>query len=190
MPIWLVDRRFAAFNWQEYANAGLIDQLSLHHWDQDDEHGADGYHCMLAGGYGQLPAALATGSPGEGASLDVHFNKAVQTVAIENRTGSAAADAGIVSIKCRDGSVYDCDAAVLTVPLGVLKAKQIAFSPPLPDWKQASIDRLGYGWFNKIVLTFPHRFWNANVDSFGSLGPQHDCPTFEAVIRGEMFLFW
>ena len=39
----------------EFANAGLVDALSLHHWDQDDDiNELSGYHCMVQGGYGQV----------------------------------------------------------------------------------------------------------------------------------------
>ena len=36
------------------------------------------------------------------------------------------------------------------LPLGVLKAKTIKFSPPLPEWKRAAIDRLGFGPIEKV----------------------------------------
>ncbi len=177
---------------QEYANAGLIDQLSLHFWDQDDEFGTDGYHCMVAGGYGQVPIALARGYNVQDA-LNVQCGVAVDEISIANVSAPDHPSDGMVHIKCRDGSVRECDAVVVTVPLGVLKANAIKFTPELPAWKQDAIDKLGYGWFNKTVLVFPRRFWNANVDSFGSLGPQYDSPnppTFENIIRGEFFLFW
>lgn len=45
-------------------------------------------------------------------------------------------------------------AAVVTVPLGVLKAGDVIFDPPLPDEKQRSIDTLGYGDVTKVILCF------------------------------------
>lgn len=168
----------------------MVDQLSAHYWDQDDEYTTDGYHCMISGGYGLIPKAVAEGFD---QPLDIRLGKVVQEVKIDSRGHSSNPEEGIISIRCRDGTSFECDAAVVTVPLGVLKAKAIKFTPEFPDWKQASIDKLGYGWFNKVVLVFPHRFWNANVDSFGSLGPQQGqqvMPTFESVARGELFLFW
>lgn len=38
----------------------------------------------------------------------------------------------------------------LQVPLGVLKAGAIEFSPPLPPWKKEAIARLGFGDLNKV----------------------------------------
>ena len=51
--------------------------------------------------------------------------------------------------------VFECAAVIVTVPLGCLKAGDIAFEPPLPAWKAAAIARLGFGDLNKVVLEFP-----------------------------------
>ena len=42
-------------------------------------------------------------------------------------------------------------AVIVTVPLGVLKAGAVRFVPPLPDWKRAAVDKLGFGDLNKVV---------------------------------------
>ena len=66
------------------------------------------------------------------------------------------------------------------VPVGVLKSKHprsaIEFDPPLMPYKRAAIDTLGMGCENKIVLRFPHCFWNPTVPFFltGERdGPRH-----------------
>ena len=41
----------------------------------------------------------------------------------------------------------------------MLKAGAIAFSPPLPAWKRAAIDRVGFGLLNKVALRFDRCFW-------------------------------
>ncbi|KAM2227664.1 hypothetical protein ACFXTI_014446 [Malus domestica] len=41
-----------------------------------------------------------------------------------------------------DGRTFVADAAVVAVPLGVLKAKSITFEPKLPDWKEAATESL------------------------------------------------
>jgi monoamine oxidase len=49
---------------------------------------------------------------------------------------------------------------VVTAPLGVLKSGSITFSPhPLPTWKRAAIQRLGFGNFEKVVMRFPEPYW-------------------------------
>ena len=52
-----------------------------------------------------------------------------------------------------DGSAADFAAAVVTVPLGVLKAGSITFAPALPDEKQDAIDRMGMGLLSKVCLS-------------------------------------
>jgi monoamine oxidase len=59
------------------------------------------------------------------------------------------------------------DHVVVTLPLGVLKTQGVTFEPPLPDDKQGAIDRFGMGLLDKVVLKFPHAFWDQDVDSFG-----------------------
>jgi monoamine oxidase len=49
---------------------------------------------------------------------------------------------------------HEAAAVVVTVPLGVLKAGDIAFEPPLPEGKRRAIESLGYGDVIKILLLF------------------------------------
>src|SRR5262249_28422432 len=39
---------------------------------------------------------------------------------------------------------------------GVLRAKRIAFDPPLPAWKQDAIDHLQMGNLEKVIIPFQH----------------------------------
>lgn len=48
-----------------------------------------------------------------------------------------------VCVTTADGRAIAADAAVVTVPLGVLKAEGLQFSPPLPVAKRQAIKRLG-----------------------------------------------
>ena len=50
-------------------------QVSLAHWNQDEEYGGfGGPHCMVVGGYGAILTGLAE-------DLDIRFNMAVTSVA-------------------------------------------------------------------------------------------------------------
>jgi hypothetical protein len=51
------------------------------------------------------------------------------------------------------------DAVVVSVPHGCLREGDIAFKPPLPQWKQRAIDGLATGLCNRVVLVFPQSFW-------------------------------
>ena len=49
---------------------------------------------------------------------------------------------------------------VVTVPLGVLKARSIAFEPRLPKRKRRAIRRVGFGAFEKVAMVFDEPFWS------------------------------
>ena len=63
------------------------------------------------------------------------------------------------------------DHVVVTLPLGVLKANDVTFDPPLPADKQGAVDRFGMGLLDKVALEFPEAFWNQAVDYFGYISP-------------------
>lgn len=71
-----------------------------------------------------------------------------------------------VKVTIEDGKTFVADAAVIAIPLGVLKAKVIKFEPKLPEWKEAAISDLGVGIENKIILHFDKVFW-PNVEFLG-----------------------
>ena len=71
-----------------------------------------------------------------------------------------------VEVTVNNDKSFFADAAIITVPLGVLKAKSIKFEPRLPEWKEAAIDGIGVGVENKIVLHFDKVFW-PNVEFLG-----------------------
>lgn len=53
-----------------------------------------------------------------------------------------------------DGRVYLADQAVITLPLGILKAKRVKFVPELPQEKLAAIDQLGVADAVKLFYHF------------------------------------
>ncbi|CEM04559.1 unnamed protein product [Vitrella brassicaformis CCMP3155] len=70
-----------------------------------------------------------------------------------------------VEVTTADGDVYSALKAIVTVPVGVLKASndtgsRIAFEPPLSAAKQQACERLGGGGHNKVVLRFDECFWD------------------------------
>ena len=69
-----------------------------------------------------------------------------------------------------DGVEYAAARAIVTVPLGVLKAGVIEFEPALPDAVAGPISRLGMGVFNKVFIQFPERFWNEESYVLRALG--------------------
>ncbi|GAB5365134.1 hypothetical protein AAMO2058_001030800 [Amorphochlora amoebiformis] len=63
-----------------------------------------------------------------------------------------------VAVRCRDGTTYQCDFVLCTVPIGVLqsenKMSSIKFTPTLPRAKLGAIRDIGSGAHGKIVLRF------------------------------------
>ena len=53
-------------------------------------------------------------------------------------------------------------ACIVTLPLGVLKANDVTFVPPLPRWKQDAIHRLGVGSYAKILCFYDQAWWRTD----------------------------
>ena len=178
-------------NWHyanlEYANAANVGKLSLGGWDQDAGNEFEGVHAQVVGGYQQVPRGLLH-SPSK---LDLRTRKVAKKITYECNKNVVTKGTQVL---CEDGEVFDADHVVLTTPLGVLKGETIQFDPPLPDWKHASISRLGFGTLNKLILVFDKPFWDVNQDMFGLLREPEvkDSLDQEDYIanRGRFYFFW
>ncbi|XP_074344200.1 lysine-specific histone demethylase 1 homolog 3-like isoform X2 [Apium graveolens] len=162
----------------EYGCAASLKDVSLPCWNQDDIYGGfGGAHCMIRGGYSTVVEALGKG-------LCIHFNHVVTSVTYCTEDPLIDGDQHYkVKVSTSNGRVFFGDAVLITVPLGCLKKKSIKFAPPLPHWKELSIQRLGFGVLNKVVLEFPEVFWDDSVDYFGATAEETDK-------RGHCFMFW
>ncbi|KAF2468199.1 lysine-specific histone demethylase 1 [Lindgomyces ingoldianus] len=178
-------------NWHhanlEYANAVSVNQLSLSGWDQDIGNEFEGEHSEIIGGYQQVPRGLWQ-CPGK---LDVHFKSVVKSIRYnpqDNSKGKA------VKVECTNGEVFEADQIVITTPLGVLKSGSIRFEPPLPEWKQGVIERMGFGLLNKVILVYEEAFWEPDRDMFGLLNEAEHQMSLDqsdyATRRGRFYLFW
>ena len=163
----------------EYGCAGRLDKVSNTCWDQDDESGGFlGHHVMFPKGYGSIVDAMV-----EDGTIDVRTKERVIHIKYEGGGGRSSSVGGssvggssaggdddgkksVVEVKT-ESSVYVGDACVVTVPLGVLKKGDLTFVPPLPLHKRRSIDMMGAGILNKVILEFENTFWDENVDMFG-----------------------
>uniref|UniRef100_A0A5B7ARR0 SWIRM domain-containing protein n=1 Tax=Davidia involucrata TaxID=16924 RepID=A0A5B7ARR0_DAVIN len=162
----------------EYGCAALLKEVSLPYWNQDDVYGGfGGAHCMIKGGYSTVVESL-----GEG--LCIHLNHVVTDISYRTKDCGVNDDqCNKVKVSTSNGTEFSGDAVLVTVPLGCLKAEAIKFSPPLPQWKHLSIQQLGFGVLNKVVLEFPEVFWDDSVDYFGATAE-------ETNRRGQCFMFW
>jgi monoamine oxidase len=136
--------------------AAGLDNLSLLSWDEGYE--VYGYgDSVFADGMHSLVESLAEG-------LDVRFGHVVERI-----------EYGMdgVRVVTSQGTIQG-DAALVTLPLGVLKAGDVSFDPPLPDGKREAIERLGVGSLCKIVLCYEEPFWPKNQYVFGYVSERVD----------------
>lgn len=89
-------------------------------------------------GYGRLLEALAEG-------LDIRLNHVVSAIDWSARP---------VQVTTHDGQVFSADQVLVTLPLAVLQAGAVAFTPALPDWKQHAIRTMQMAPAFKLVYRF------------------------------------
>jgi monoamine oxidase len=140
----LADRRFLAWlvSVSEGVQGAPAEAIDLAEWFPRE---ATGVNAMPQGGYNRFVAELAAG-------LDVRMNCAA---------GLVCYGAEGVTLHTQTGPLH-ADAAVITVPLSLLKSGRLLFDPPLPAAKREAIARIGFGGdavLNKVFLRFPYRFW-------------------------------
>jgi monoamine oxidase len=58
------------------------------------------------------------------------------------------------------------NAVVSTLPVGVLKAGDVTFTPPLPQSKLDALALIGVGNGGKLFMQFSSRFWDEGIDVF------------------------
>lgn len=155
-------------NWHvanlEYSNATTCNKLSLGGWDLDAGNEWEGKHTMVKGGYQQVPRGLLNLPR----PLSVQKKSKVSAITYNPDTD------GPSKITCENGETFEADCIVSTIPLGVLKERNIKFEPALPEWKLGAIHRIGYGVLNKVVLVYREAFWDEDLDIFGTLrNPPH-----------------
>lgn len=119
------------------------DTTDLSLWWYDSAELYPGREELVVDGYGQFVDVLAAG-------LDVRLEHIVEAV---DYSGDQ------VSIMTSQGS-FSGRTAIVTLPLGVLKAETVTFTPLLPAAKLQVIDRFVMGTLNKLSLRFEEVFWD------------------------------
>lgn len=118
------------------------------------ENASDDYRIL--DGYDQILEALAR-------SLTIHLNTAAESI--------TWSDQG-VQIKTTHGSISG-DVALITLPIGVLQAGSVRFSPALPAAKQLAIQGLRSGPVMKMVYLFDRPLLNQKI---GAIYSAHNPP--------------
>lgn len=130
------------------ADAARLDAHGL------DDDAVEGDEVVFPDGYGRLAERLAEG-------LDVRLERVATRVRWSEAGAVVETDRGEIAAAH----------AVVTVPIGVLRAGELAFDPPLPDPVAGAISRLEMNAFEKVFLRFPERFWEDGLYAFRRQGP-------------------
>ena len=123
--------------------AGAAEQQSLEWLWTQDEYDDDYFGDLPRDGYASVVDAMASG-------LDVRLDSPV--------VGVELTEDG-VTVSSESGTVETGSHVVVAVPLGVLKARAPAFTPPLPTERTRTVERLGFGRYEKVILRFARPFW-------------------------------
>jgi monoamine oxidase len=125
----------------------------------------------VVSGYGSVVQWLR--EQAESQRADIHLNTIVKEIHWKPQD---------VEVICSSGArklTFRGTAAVITLPLSVLQAKAVRFTPELPAEKQKAINGLEMGQVVKITFQFRTRFWESVHlkglnESLWDLGFLHD----------------
>ncbi|OBK14414.1 monoamine oxidase [Mycobacterium asiaticum] len=135
--------------------AADADQLSATTFDQGSYTG--GPQSVVTTGYDALPRLLADG-------IRIDFNTIVNSIVQQDN--SVVVTAG--------DQTFEGPAAIVTVPLGVLKSGAITFDPPLPERHAHAVRALGFGVLAKSYFRFRQRNWDRENAFFQYLGAKEN----------------
>lgn len=133
----------------EHEFAADAGELSVQALMEGEEY--SGGDAIMPSGYAGLLAPLVDG-------YQIDLGRSV--VAIEHdRVG--------VRITVDGGATYEADAAVMTLPVGVLAAGVVQFVPELAAVKASALTVIGMGVLDKVVLVFDDVLWDDEHDLLG-----------------------
>jgi len=143
-------------------------------WGQEE--GSEGEDLLVTGGYDQLASSPLTKNAQQG--LSIQFNQKVSTVRWSESDVSIthidSTESDSTQTTSESASQSTADRVVITVPLGVLKAETITFSPPLPADKLNSINAIGMGVLDKYWFRFEEQFWTNDTLMWTQVSPDAD----------------
>lgn len=117
----------------------------------EDDVGED---ALVKGGYDVVPNQLAEG-------LTIRTGSPVASV-------RAAASSGAVTVTLRSGEVLTADAAVVAVPLSIVRGGSLKLEPMTAGVRQALLG-LRMGSLEKVILQYPTRWW-PDTQVLGAIG--------------------
>lgn len=140
--------KFMLSAYLEFSIGGDISKMSSQYFDDDAVFNGDDR--IITNGYDLIAEHLADG-------LTIHLNKRVSSI-------DYSGDKVVITA---DGTIFEGEYAVVSVPLGVLKNNAISFSPSLPSANATAITKTNMGNVNKFLLVWDTPFWDTNVQYIG-----------------------
>ena len=131
-------------------------EVSLIGWDEGDTYNGGG-DALVKAGTQQLINAVGKG-------VKVKTGVAVKAITQGSR--------GVV-VTATSGASFRAGACVVAVPLGVLRANSIRFTPQLPQRHRSAISALRMGTLDKVILRYPKQWW-PDVTQLGVVGQPTD----------------
>lgn len=114
-----------------------------------------GPQSVITSGYDAIPRLLSDG-------LQIVLNAAVNSIVRKPNS---------ITVRAGDRT-FEGPAAIVTVPLGVLKAASITFDPPLPEGHTHAVNALGFGVLAKSYFRFQQRTWDSENAFYEYLGAE------------------
>ncbi len=169
-------------------NAADPAEVSVH-WlvhSRDAEEQIDGDRAFrIAGGYQKLIEISLnelSKAAGADARAKLHLNNIVRdirwtpnSVRVQTRTPEGTA-------------TFEAARALVTLPLGVLQAREVRFAPELPREKATALDQLAMGKVVRVTLCFRESFWEHVGRTFLS-DPTRTSHTAKSDLSNLSFLF-
>jgi monoamine oxidase len=133
------------------ADARRIGIVALARQQQAEEENDGNRSARPLGGYDALPRYLVRQAEQAGARILLKC----PVVSVEWR-------AGAVTLRTASGEVFSAPKAIVTLPLGVLQARSVAFAPEASRIFAAA-DRMEPGSVHRLVLLFRTAFWKQKI---------------------------
>lgn len=121
---------------------------------RDDRAGAEETDHKLKRRYAGVVEELHRRCPPERVDVRLHS----EVVTVRWRRGDVAVTTRATDVLADELTMHHARAVIVTLPLGVLKAGDVAFMPPLED-KQELIKHLGWGQAVRLTFRFRPGFW-------------------------------
>lgn len=173
--------QYAMGNTLEFEYGASPDHMSAWYYNDDKKMKGSGPELLLVKGYSQVSQVIQTGAIKLAAPcvsntlpqmravpqvsqvpISVTMNKQVSSVSVDSTTNR-------IAVGTADGSSYLADDVIMSVPLGVLKANSITFTPALSAKKQTAIKNLWFGDLIKVGLLFDSVWWPDNTNHYFGL---------------------